>query len=162
MLSDVDGDVYIAVANKTSWHALGQRLGGMIVSVFRPLSRGRLALSRGAESCTFVDDGRKSLGLLRQNIKITKQSAAATVIARDATRLPANDNDACDLVFLDPPYGKGLGQKALLAARDGGWLAPEALVVFEENAPQDASDGFDLLDQRRYGDTYVSFMEFIG
>ena len=120
------------------------------------------ALSRGAESCTFVDDGRKSLGLLRQNIKITKQSAAATVIARDATRLPANDNDACDLVFLDPPYGKGLGQKALLAARDGGWLAPEALVVFEENAPQDASDGFDLLDQRRYGDTYVSFMEFIG
>lgn len=41
-----DGDIYIAVANKTSWHALGQRLGGMIVSVFRPLSRGRVYLRR--------------------------------------------------------------------------------------------------------------------
>ena len=48
-----DGDIYIAVANKTSWHALGQRLGGMIVSVFRPHSRGRVSLRReGTELVT--------------------------------------------------------------------------------------------------------------
>ncbi|MCC6008976.1 MAG: GMC family oxidoreductase N-terminal domain-containing protein [Rhodobacteraceae bacterium] len=51
-----DGDVYIAVANKTSWHALGQRLGGMVVSVFRPHSRGKVYLRRkGSELVTERD-----------------------------------------------------------------------------------------------------------
>jgi 16S rRNA (guanine966-N2)-methyltransferase len=62
-------------------------------------------------------------------------------------------------VFLDPPYGKGLGDRALATAREGGWIAPGALVVWEENAPQPAPPGFALLDQRRYGETHVSFME---
>lgn len=117
------------------------------------------ALSRGAAACTFVDDGRKAQSLIRQNIKITKQSSAAKVVARDATRLGDNSGAPCDLVFLDPPYGKGLGTKALAAAHQGGWIAPGALVVFEENTPQDAPDGFQLLDHRRYGDTHVTFLE---
>ena len=117
------------------------------------------ALSRGAGFCTFVDDGRKSQSLIRQNIKITKQGQASQVVARDATRLGENTGAPCDLVFLDPPYGKSLGTKAILAAQAGGWIAPEALIVFEENAPQDAPEGFQLLDQRRYGDTHVTFLE---
>ena len=117
------------------------------------------ALSRGAEFCTFVDDGRKSQSLIRQNIKITKQGQTSQVVTRDATRLGENTGAPCDLVFLDPPYGKSLGVKALLAAQAGGWIAPKALIVFEENAPQDAPEGFQLLDQRRYGDTHVNFLE---
>jgi 16S rRNA (guanine966-N2)-methyltransferase len=117
------------------------------------------ALSRGAESCVFVDDGRKAQSLIRQNIQITKQNSASQMITRDATRLGPNPADPYALIFLDPPYGKGLGAKALAAAKDGGWIAPGALVVFEENAPQEAPDGFDLLDQRRYGDTHVTFLE---
>ena len=72
-----------------------------------------------------------------------------------------NTGAPCDLVFLDPPYGKSLGIKALLAAQAGGWIAPKALIVFEENAPQDAPEGFQLLDQRRYGDTHVTFLESV-
>ncbi|MDC0737591.1 16S rRNA (guanine(966)-N(2))-methyltransferase RsmD [Cognatishimia sp. SS12] len=117
------------------------------------------ALSRGAASVTFVDDGRKSQSLLRQNIKITRSQAQTTLIARDARRLPVRDGAPFDLVFLDPPYGKGLGQAALAVLRAGGWLAPEALIVFEENAPQLAPEGFALLDQRKYGDTHVTFLE---
>ncbi|WP_370229286.1 16S rRNA (guanine(966)-N(2))-methyltransferase RsmD [Cognatishimia sp.] len=117
------------------------------------------ALSRGAQSCVFVDDGRKAQSLIRQNIKITKQSDASSVIGRDATRIGPNPGAGCEVVFLDPPYGKGLGVKALLAAKTDGWIAEGALVVFEENSPQEPPEGFDLLDQRRYGDTHVTLLE---
>ncbi|EAU44067.1 16S rRNA (guanine(966)-N(2))-methyltransferase RsmD [Salipiger bermudensis] len=115
------------------------------------------ALSRGAEACTFIDDGRKAQSLLRDNIRLLGCGDRATLIARDATRLPKAEA-ACDLVFLDPPYGKDLGTRALHAARDGGWIAPEALVVWEESAPQTAPEGFALLDTRRYGDTHVTVL----
>lgn len=117
------------------------------------------ALSRGALSVSFVDDGRKAQSLIRENIRLTRSADRTKLIARDATRLPATQGEGFDLIFLDPPYGKGLGLKALLAAQKGGWIAPGALVVFEENAPQEAPQGFALLDQRRYGDSHVSFLE---
>lgn len=116
------------------------------------------ALSRGASHAVFVDDGRKSLWLLRDNIRLLDEAANSTVIARDATRIPPNSDGACDLVFLDPPYGKGLGTKALSNALKGGWIAPNALIVFEENSPQDPPEGFELIDHRRYGDTYVTLL----
>lgn len=117
------------------------------------------ALSRGAEEVCFVDDGRKSQNLLRQNIQITRSKAQTKVVARDATRLTANTDAPFDLIFLDPPYGKNMGIRALETAKAGGWIAPEALIVFEENTPQNAPDGFELLDHRKYGDTHVTFLE---
>jgi 16S rRNA (guanine966-N2)-methyltransferase len=63
-------------------------------------------------------------------------------------------------VFLDPPYGKSLGQKAIAAAATAGWLAADALVVWEENAPQSAPEGFTRLDTRRYGETHVTVLRF--
>ena len=78
-------------------------------------------------------------------------------VQRDATKLGAAEM-ACDLVFLDPPYGKGLGQLALKAASAGGWIAPKALIVWEESAPQEPPQGFAVLDQRKYGDTYVTLI----
>lgn len=117
------------------------------------------ALSRGAATVTFVDDGRKSLSLIRENIRITRSKPETSIIARDATRLPANTGAAHDLIFLDPPYGKGLGEKALSAALAGGWVASGALVVWEESAPQLAPEGFAPLDHRKYGDTHVTFLE---
>ena len=77
---------------------------------------------------------------------------------RDATRLGEHRGAPFDLVFLDPPYGQGLGEKALAAARAGGWLAPQALVVWEEGAAPVVPDGFEALDQRRYGDTVVTIL----
>lgn len=117
------------------------------------------ALSRGAASVTFVDDGRKSQSLIRQNIQITRSNDQTTLIGRDAVRLPENAGEPFDLVFLDPPYGKGLGMKALSTAMAGGWISQQALIVFEESAPQLAPMGFSLLDQRKYGDTHVTFFE---
>ena len=117
------------------------------------------ALSRGAASAVFVDDGRKAVSLIKANIR-TLGCETARVISRDATRLPACDGESATLVFLDPPYGKGLGQRALVSAVAGGWLADGALIVWEENTPQVAPEGFTRLDTRKYGDTHVTVLRF--
>lgn len=117
------------------------------------------ALSRGAASVTFVDDGIKSGRLIKQNIAITRTQMQTRLIRCDARKLPANSGPACDVAFLDPPYGKNLGQVALGLAQSGGWLAPEALIVWEESAPQMAPGGFTVLDTRRYGDTHITILQ---
>ncbi|WP_425050893.1 16S rRNA (guanine(966)-N(2))-methyltransferase RsmD [Psychromarinibacter sp. S121] len=117
------------------------------------------ALSRGAAHVTFVDDGGKARALIRENIGLTRSADRTALIKRDATRLGPVTGAPATLVFLDPPYGKGLGAKALEAAVTGGWIAPGALIVWEENGPQTAPEGFELLDTRRYGDTHVTFLE---
>jgi 16S rRNA (guanine966-N2)-methyltransferase len=117
------------------------------------------ALSRGAAHATFVDNGRTALRLLRANIALTRMGEDETrVLAQDATRLGAAPLPPATLVFLDPPYGKGAGDRALATAAAGGWIAPGALVVWEEAAPQQAPDGFSPDSQRRYGDTHVTLL----
>ena len=120
------------------------------------------ALSRGAVQVSFVESGRVAQRLIAQNVEITRSQGETRLIRRDATKLGACDGEPCDLVFLDPPYGKGMGQKALAAARAGSWLAPGALVVWEENAPMEPPEGFSLLDRRRYGETHVTLLELDG
>ncbi len=117
------------------------------------------ALSRGAARVAFVDDGVAARALLRRNIEILRAMGATDVWRRDATRLGPNRGPGYGLVFLDPPYGKGLGEAALASARDGGWLAPGAVVVWEEGAPPAVPEGFAMLDQRRYGDTLVTLLK---
>ncbi|WP_299899548.1 16S rRNA (guanine(966)-N(2))-methyltransferase RsmD [uncultured Ruegeria sp.] len=115
------------------------------------------ALSRGASHVTFVDDGRVAHGLIRKNIDLTRSADRTDLIRRDATRLGDNTGAPYDLVFLDPPYGKSMGQKAV-AALANGWIADDALLVWEENARMQAPAGFTLHDSRRYGDTHISLM----
>lgn len=116
------------------------------------------ALSRGAVQCTFVDNGRVAQKLIRENIAKTRRSGDATLLTCAADRLPAA-TAPCDLLFLDPPYGKSLGLATLACAQTQGWLAPEALIVWEENAAQPAPAGFTLLDSRRYGDSHITLLE---
>ncbi|TDK43947.1 16S rRNA (guanine(966)-N(2))-methyltransferase RsmD [Antarcticimicrobium luteum] len=117
------------------------------------------ALSRGAAHVTFVESGRVAQGLIGRNVEITRSGAETRLIRRDATKPAKCDTDPFDLVFLDPPYGKGMGQKALMAALAGGWLAPGALIVWEESAPMEPPAGFALLERRRYGETHVTLLE---
>jgi 16S rRNA (guanine966-N2)-methyltransferase len=64
------------------------------------------------------------------------------------------------LAFLDPPYGKGLAEKALASLRDGGWLTAGALLVVEEAkaAAFVAPHGFEELERRAYDDTEFVFL----
>jgi len=117
------------------------------------------ALSRGAAAAVFVDDGRVAGRLIREKLAKLEAGARARLVSRDATRLGPCPGAPATLVFCDPPYGKGLGEKALTAARAGGWIAPGALVVWEESAGIAPVEGFTPLDARRYGDTQIHILE---
>lgn len=116
------------------------------------------ALSRGAARACFVEDGAVALGLLRKNIALMRADDRVDVIRRDATRLGPLRSDAFDLVFLDPPYGRGLGEGALASAVAGGWLADGAIIVWEEGLAPQVPSGFEPMDQRKYGDTVVTLL----
>lgn len=120
------------------------------------------ALSRGAGHVSFVENGRTAAGLIARNIALTGGAAQTALIRYDATRLGPCPDASYDLVFLDPPYGKGLGARALEAVRSGGWLTADALIVWEESAPMSAPPGFETQTTRRYGDTYVTLMWWRG
>ncbi len=117
------------------------------------------ALSRGAVHATFVDDGAKAVGLIRANIAKMRAEGETQVLRQDAVRLGPNPGAPFGLVFLDPPYGKALGEAALTAARKGGWLAPGAMVVWEEGVAVTVPEGFRQVDQRKYGDTVVTLLQ---
>lgn len=121
------------------------------------------ALSRGARFALFVEDAAEPRGLIRDNIDTLGLAGSARLFRRDATKLgPAKPVEPFDIALLDPPYRKGLAERALAAARDGGWLKPEALCVVEEAVDADfrPPDCFTVLEQRVYGDTQLTFLRF--
>jgi len=114
------------------------------------------ALSRGAAFALFVDDGAEARALLRENVAALGLGGATRVFRRDATKLgAAHPIEPFSLVFLDPPYGRGLAEQGLASARAGGWLTADALIVVEEAAKAGfaAPEGFDELERRSYDDT---------
>ena len=121
------------------------------------------ALSRGAAFTLFVDDGAEARALLRENVATLGLGGTSRIFRRDATKLgPAHPVEPFSLAFLDPPYGKGLGEKALASARAGGWLKPDALIVVEEAAKAKfaAPEGFAEIERRPYDDTELVVLRF--
>jgi 16S rRNA (guanine966-N2)-methyltransferase len=119
------------------------------------------ALSRGAAFVLLVDDGAEARALLRQNVETLGAAGVTRIFRRDATKLgDVHPNAPFSLVFLDPPYGKGLAEKALLSARDGGWLTRDALIIVEEakDAGFTAPEGFEEIERRDYDDTEFVFL----
>ena len=125
------------------------------------------ALSRGAAFCLFVETDEAARGAIRQNVDAMHLFGRTRVHRRDATDLgvrPGADGPAFDLAFLDPPYGQGLGERALARLAAGGWLAPEAVVVFERGAGEAAFAvaGYEALDARDYGAARINFFRYSG
>ncbi len=117
------------------------------------------ALSRGAAHLTCLDMSRAGCAAISDNAKALGEAARVTVLQADATR-PPRAAAACDIVFLDPPYGSGLGGMALAALAEAGWIAEGALAVLEIGAREEAATpaGFELLDERRYGKARILFL----
>ncbi|MBP0616708.1 16S rRNA (guanine(966)-N(2))-methyltransferase RsmD [Jiella mangrovi] len=119
------------------------------------------ALSRGARFCLFVEEDAEARGLIRSNMEAFGLNGRAKIFRRDATKLGVPGTmEPFDMVFADPPYGKALGEKAVSAASDGGWLKPGALAVVEEaaSAAFNLPDHFELIDERAMGATILRFL----
>jgi len=146
-------------------HRYGDLLdGGRVLDLFAGTGAlGLEALSRGASYGVFIEESAEGRGLIRTNVGAFGLSGRTKIFRRDATRLgEAGTLAPFDIVFADPPYAKGLGEKALSAAIEGGWLKPGALCVVEEAAasPFQTPAGLTLEDRRDYGDTTVAFCVF--
>lgn len=119
------------------------------------------ALSRGARFCQFVDESADARATIRSNADTLGVTGLCKVWRRDATDLgDCAPQTPYDLVFCDPPYNKGLGEKALQSLVKGNWVQPKAVIVLEEAADIFVSEvvGLTLLDQRKYGDTQAVFL----
>jgi 16S rRNA (guanine966-N2)-methyltransferase len=144
-------------------HSYGDPVtGGRVLDLFAGTGAlGIEAISRGAAYALFVDEGVEARALLRDNIESLGLGGVTRIFRRDATRLgPVHPLEPFSLVFLDPPYGKALAEKALISAHDGAWLKPDALIVVEEKADAElkSPEGFEELERRQYDDTQFVFL----
>jgi 16S rRNA (guanine966-N2)-methyltransferase len=125
------------------------------------------ALSRGADAATFIDKEPAAVSLLRKNLRSCRLEERARIISWDIEQnlncLQSHDR-RYNLIFLDPPYHRNLVFPALMHLKKSHTLKPGACLVLEhgnaDHLPLPMAD-FDLLDQRRYGKTLVSFLTYM-
>jgi 16S rRNA (guanine966-N2)-methyltransferase len=120
------------------------------------------ALSRGAKRAVFVEGSPRSLAVLYKNLEVGRLQEQAEVLSREVqagVKILSERGENFDLIFLDPPYGKGLARKTLQALSGDPILAPDALIVAEHSPAEDldAISSLERVDQRKYGSTLVSF-----
>lgn len=121
------------------------------------------ALSRGARFAVFVEEAIEPRGLIRRNIEQLEFTGITKLFRRDATNLgPMKRFQFFNLVFIDPPYNKGLGEKAISSVINDKWLADEALIILEESKSATITwpDGIELLDEKNYGDTTLYYAKW--
>ena len=125
------------------------------------------ALSRGAGMATFVDLAPVAVSLLKKNLRSCRLEDRARIIHWDIER-----NLNClqlhglryNLIFMDPPYHSGMASKTMTHLKNSRAMTPGATLVLEHGdageLPLPLAD-FELLDQRRYGKTLVSFLIYM-
>ncbi len=114
------------------------------------------ALSRGAAHATFLDKDAAAIKAIGENLRKLGETATTKVVRADATRPPPSrdpSREACDLVFLDPPYRSGDAAPALAALAEAGWVKAGAIASVELANTEDLvpPPGFETIDERRYG-----------
>ena len=112
------------------------------------------ALSRGAARALFVDDGTEARAIIRRNIEALGVIGQTKLYRRDATRLGPNRAEPYSLIFMDAPYRKGLSEKALASAMEGGWITEGAVILCETAADETFTlpDELTILHNRQFGE----------
>jgi 16S rRNA (guanine966-N2)-methyltransferase len=116
------------------------------------------ALSRGARFCLFVEESAAARAAIRRNVDALGLTGITKIWRRDATKLgEAGRLEPFDVIFCDPPYSKGLGERALAEAINRGWAEQGAIAVLEECAYAGIAwpAQFEEIDRRRFGDTEI-------
>lgn len=127
-------------------------------------SLGIEALSRGAQEAVFVEQGKGILTVLRGNLKTLGLKSRAWVLplaAKKGIAILGEREEVFDLILMDPPYGKALAGKILEEIARRGILSPTGVIVAEHSSREEILPplGLTLTQQRKYGDTTVSFFQ---
>ena len=121
------------------------------------------ALSRGAESVLLVDASERSARIIRENLQrleLKNRAQLWVMPVRRALNAVARQGQKFDLIFLDPPYDQNLVGRSLELIASVDPLYPSAVVVAEHSVREAVKSSYRFLslnDQRRYGDTLLSF-----
>jgi 16S rRNA (guanine966-N2)-methyltransferase len=146
------------------FNILGDVNGDHVLDLFAGTGAlGFEALSRGAATATFVDLARPALNVIKENLTALGVADRATLSAGDAVAFAARHIPPAPwrIVFVDPPYRTDLAVRAV-AALPVAHLAERAVIVIEHdrrNAPPEIVGSLLRTDERRYGDTFLSFYE---
>src|SRR5262245_14391995 len=123
------------------------------------------ALSRGAAMAILIEESPRSAAVIRDNLSRLQLSERAQVwiapVARSLKKL-AKSGESFDLIFLDPPYDKGLVATSLKKLAHCDLLSSSGCVVVEHSAREEVKSRYDALvlnEQRRYGDTLLTFFK---
>ena len=117
------------------------------------------ALSRGAASCTFIDNDRSAIATLQRNLAAFDARERADVRTQgiEHAQPPAAP---CDIVFMDPPYGTGMAEMALARVANEAWVAPGGFVSVETaGEPLPLPAGFKLAAERRFGKAFLTLFQ---
>ncbi len=117
------------------------------------------ALSRGAAHCTFIESDRKAVAAIKANIEHLGVEPISTVVAGDVFANLARTSDA-DVVLADPPYEFSQWQE-LLDAVAKKCDNPDVVMVVESDKPLENIEGWDITRSKRYGGTWVTFLQRI-
>lgn len=121
------------------------------------------SLSRGAKFATFVDSNHQSISVIKYNLEHTKLMQAAEVYMNDyqsAVKKLSELGRRYDIVFIDPPYGKGLEYKAVEMLINFDILVNNSIIIIENEQKDVLPDKLYAavkVDMREYGRTAISF-----
>jgi 16S rRNA (guanine(966)-N(2))-methyltransferase RsmD len=119
------------------------------------------ALSRGAAFAFLVEKDRSAESVIRKNLALCQFEEKTTLLVKDALRcLHEFPSDTFNLIFLDPPYAKGLAELALLEIEKQGILADNGIICAETGANESLPEkvgSLQRIDQRRYGSIMINF-----
>ena len=119
------------------------------------------SLSRGAKKVVFIDGSNQHLKLAWTNICLLNEQERSVMLRTAAEDLP-KAKEQFDLIFIDPPYFKGIASKALISLVNNGWLAKGATIVIEMPLKEDlsfAEEHFQELSVRKYGNIKIMFIK---
>jgi 16S rRNA (guanine(966)-N(2))-methyltransferase RsmD len=123
------------------------------------------AISRGAAQAILIDSSEKSGKVIRENLRIvgfTDRASVRIAPVSRALRSLARRGETFDMIFLDPPYQRNWVEACLESIAGGNLLRASGTLVLEHSAreqPEAEYGALVLKDQRKYGDTWLSFFE---
>ena len=115
------------------------------------------ALSRGAESCSFVEKNPRAVSCIQDNLKKTNLETGACVFSMDVLSgisKMKQQKQKFDIIFMDPPYDCFLEKKVLELLQDGELLQEDSVIIVEASLKTDFSYmkswGYELQKEKRY------------